>query len=102
MRKITSEIVAAFLAGEPKKSGNTRTDGQAYYLHGHKIAEKEGDTFKISTCGWNTPTTKDRLNGLPGVRISTKGGQLFLNGKKWSGNAVNLSLWDALPEGLLE
>lgn len=39
------------------------------YLHGNKIAWKDGNgNLYFSMCGWATPTTRERLNGL-GIRI---------------------------------
>lgn len=95
MRIVTKQIVEAFLAGKARKIGNTHTDGSAIYLHGNKIAEKrfadprpEGApawVIFITTAGWDTNTTKDRLRGLPGADLETKRGVLFLNGQKWDG-----------------
>lgn len=96
MRIVTEQIVEAFLAGKARKIGNTRTDGCAVYLHGNKIAEwrfapvESGDhaprELWITTAGWDTNTTKERLRGLPGVMdLGTKRGVLFLNGQKWDG-----------------
>jgi len=100
MRIVTEQIVSAFLAGHARKIGNTHTDGSAIYLHGNKIAEKRfadprppgasAWVIYITTAGWNTNTTKDRLRGLPGVSIVTKRGQLFLNGVKWDGNWIGV------------
>ena len=42
-------------------------------------------TKKMAACGWNTPTTLERLNGLPGVRCNIAKGLLFLNGDRWTG-----------------
>jgi len=64
MRKITEKTVKAFLAGNNCTVGNTSTDGESLWLHGNKIAWKENGKIYISSCGWETPTTKDRLNGL--------------------------------------
>ena len=80
-RKITAEIVRAFENGETLSKSNTRTDGQAIYLHGNKIAEREDGELFISLAGWNTNTTRERLNGLRDVRLTTKQGQAYLNGK---------------------
>jgi hypothetical protein len=87
MRKITKEIVAAFLNREEKKIGNSYTDGTALYLHNNQIACHivEG-VIGITTAGWNTPTTRERLNGLPGVRVNVRDHQLYLNGQPWDGS----------------
>ena len=64
MRKVTKQITQAFIDGESRQVGNTRTDGKAIYLHGNKIAEKRNDTVSLTLAGWNTVTTRERLNGL--------------------------------------
>lgn len=85
MRKITSNAIAAFEAGKNFKDGatqvNQRIGGMELVLHGHVIAKNiDGEGLSINLCGWNTPTTRERLNGLPNVSLSTKKGQAFLNG----------------------
>lgn len=70
MRKITKEIVAAFMNREEKRIGNSHTRGEFLYLHGNAIACLNPDgRIEVTTAGWNTPTTRERLNGLPGVRV---------------------------------
>jgi len=64
MRKITEKIANAFLLSNDKSIGNTWTSGKAVYLHGNKIAEKRQDGIYLSLAGWNTPTTRERLNGI--------------------------------------
>lgn len=39
MRKITKEIVAAFMKRETRRIGNSRTDGITLYLHDNAIAK---------------------------------------------------------------
>ncbi len=90
MRKVTEQIVSAFLAGQRKSNGSTMTDGERLFLHGNRIAKKTAEGIYVTTCGWNTPTTRDRLNAIPGVRVhndSRKGG-LHLNGKPWDGSLI--------------
>lgn len=86
MRKITREIVAAFMNRETKKIGNSHTDGTALYLHGNKIAVHVKCGIEVTTASWNTPTTRERLNGLPGVRVNVRRGQLYLNDRPWDGS----------------
>ena len=85
MRKITSNAIAAFNSARNFKDGNTEVqsgDGITHLLlHGNAIARKDSTGLSINLCGWNTPTTRERLNGLPNVSVSTKKGQAFLNGK---------------------
>ena len=91
-RKVTQEIVKAFLAGKSKTIKNSHTDGKGLYLHGHKIAwiceepdVKTGLTdIAFSMCGWGSVTTRERLNGLldalgyPQVGISQRKGEQWV------------------------
>ena len=86
MRKITREIVAAFMKRETRGIGNSYTDGTTLYLHGNPIARHRCiGVIEISTAGWNTPTTRERLNGLPGVKVYVRNHQLYLNDRPWDG-----------------
>jgi hypothetical protein len=85
MRKITSQASAAFTNARNFRNGSTEvsTSGDNVYLwlHNHNIARNGPDNgLEINLCGWNTPTTRDRLSGLPGVYVSTRKGQAYLNG----------------------
>jgi hypothetical protein len=85
MRKVTAQVVRAFFQGKKKKVANTSTDGQAIYLHGNKIVRKtQGGGIEISTGGWNTVTTRERLNAF--ARVSQSNWQLYLNGFPWDGS----------------
>jgi hypothetical protein len=55
-------------------------------LHGNTIAiiDRLG-VLSISNAGWASNTTKERLNGLPNVRINQKNWEWFLNGESWDG-----------------
>ena len=65
MRKVTQDIARAFVNGQKKTVSNTSTDGMSVWLHGHEIIRKTGNKeFRISLCGWGTPTTRERLNGI--------------------------------------
>ena len=65
MRKVTEKTVTAFLNHERASCGNTFTDGEVLELHGNPIARHvpEG-RIQFTLAGWNTPTTRDRINGL--------------------------------------
>ena len=84
-RKVTVETVGAFLSKKQKVVGNTMSDGQSLYLFGVKIAEWRGSGVWITMGGWNTSTTRERLNGFSSVTIHTVKGQVFLNGQPWDG-----------------
>lgn len=65
MKVVEEKIVGAFIRGEAKADGSTRTDGQRLYLHGHLIAERREDGSIWGTlAGWPTVTTRSRLNAI--------------------------------------
>ncbi len=67
MRKITKKAADAFINGYNFKKDNTEVISQVttvMRLHGNNIAIKENDKIKLNHCGWKTPTTKERLNGI--------------------------------------
>ena len=94
MRKITREIVAAFMMRETKRIGNSYTDGTTLYLHDNAIAkfDKDGRLW-ITNAGWKSNTTKERLNGLPGVSIHQRNYTWHLNDEPWNGDWVRINRW---------
>ena len=83
MRKITKESSEAFVNFEQYKKSNTEVEIQKvgykydeiarFYLHGNCIAEITRSTLpecsvlkssQIDLCGWHTPTTRERINGI--------------------------------------
>jgi hypothetical protein len=97
MRKITSEAVSAFLERKPFKKGNMRVEanGNEYRLklHGNSIATiDELGVLSVSNAGWASNTTKERLNGIPGVRVNQKNWTWFLNGVEWDGSWKRISV----------
>lgn len=88
MRQITRQAISAFYAGRDFRQNNTAvyiTDRFTYLaLHGNEIAKTDGVNLWVRTCGWNTPTTRERLNGLQDVRVNQRAGVLYLNGAEWS------------------
>lgn len=100
MRKITDESRNAFFAARPFKKGNMaveirpwqdqKHDSVILLLHGNPIARYDmGDatlaTLQVCDGGWQTVTTKERLNSLPGVSVHQKNFQWYLNGEAWDG-----------------
>ena len=85
MRQITKKAVDAFLNGYYYKKSNMEVTCGEMYLHGNKIAwlDANGQLW-ISHCGYRTNTTKERLNGLPGVEIRQRNYQWYLNGEEWN------------------
>jgi hypothetical protein len=91
-RKITEEAIHAFMVYvKPFHKSNMSVmiekDVVILRLHGHQIARREvgSNTIEVTNAGYFTNTTKERLNGLPGVSIQQKKGVWFLNGVEWSG-----------------
>tara|TARA_B100000035_G_scaffold158024_1_gene134724 strand:- start:572 stop:892 length:321 start_codon:yes stop_codon:yes gene_type:complete len=69
MRKIESQMCQAIQSSKDWKSANTEVvtqqDGlSTVFLHGNKIAEVGDDFLTIFDGGWQTNTTKSRLNAL--------------------------------------
>ena len=97
MRKITKEAVNKFLSREPFKKSNMEVD-QCYgqfrlKLHGNTIAVlDELGVLSVSNAGWASNTTKERLNGIPGVRVHQKNWTWFLNGQEWDGGWKRISV----------
>ena len=91
MRKITNESVKAFIAGRTFKKGNMKVEFDASFwklkLHNNTIATIDPlGVLSVSNEGWRSNTTKERLNGLPGVHIRQKNWDWFLNGSEWDGS----------------
>ena len=70
MRKIESQMCAAVQSNIDWKSGNTEvtidkeTNTSSVYLHGNLIATVTDNDMTIYDGGWQTTTTKSRLNAL--------------------------------------
>jgi hypothetical protein len=95
MLKVTSRIIEAFLNGKTICDGNSATDNYTMRLHGNLIAEIRADgTLAITNAGWFSRTTKERLNGIPGVSIYQKKGDWYLNGRKWDGGWITIGKVD--------
>jgi hypothetical protein len=108
MRKITREIVDAFQNSRSLTIGNSRTNGESLWLFGNKIAEIRRDGLWICNGGWDSATTKERLNGLSGVHIVQRGGTWYLNGLEWDGRWTHVDTWNIMrgiayePESITE
>lgn len=94
MRKITREIVDAFQNSRSLKIGNSRTNGESLWLFDNKIAEIRRDGLWICNGGWDSMTTKERLNGLSGVHVTSRRGVWLLNDRVWDGRWVNVDAWN--------
>ena len=93
MRKITQQITHAFQHRYAFKISNSRTDGDSLWLFNNKIAEWRTNGLWVSNGGWNSKTTKERLNGLTGVHVQQVRGNWFLNDMMWDGDWVNVDAW---------
>lgn len=96
MRKITNDSINSFLNRRifTRQNMKVRELNKKYYLklHDNIIAIlHEDNTLIITNCGWFTPTTKERLNGLPNVNIYQRNFKWFLNGKEWDGQKININ-----------
>jgi hypothetical protein len=90
MRKITKEAVQAFIEGRKFSKGNMKVEFDASFwklkLHNNTIATIDPlGVMSVSNAGWSSNTTKERLNGLPGVWVKQKNWNWFLNGTEWDG-----------------
>ncbi len=97
MRKITEEAVQKFLSKTPFRKSNMAVveDGGIYKLklHNNTIATLDGfNMLSISNAGWRSNTTKERLNGLPHVRINQKNWNWYLNGQEWGGEWTRVGI----------
>lgn len=98
MRKITKEAVDKFLSKEPFKKSNMKVEDAGggcwkLKLHGNTIASiDEFNMLSVSNAGWASNTTRERLNGLPHVRINQKKFQWYLNGNEWNGEWTRVGI----------
>ena len=82
MTQIGANAGYAFDNGYNFNQANTMVSGGSMYLHGNEIAKHDIDgNVLISLAGWNTHTTKERLNNISGVRVQNKDFEPFLNGE---------------------
>jgi len=94
MRAVTFNAVQSFRDNETKKFGNTRVivkDGiTKLLLYDNLIAKKENGVLRVSNAGWQSNTTKERLNALHGVSINQSKGVWYLNGIEWDGDWIEI------------
>ena len=91
MRKIERQMIQAIVDERSHWSkDNTRvesTDGiSSVYLHGHKIAEFEhrlNGKLWINNCGYETNTTKSRLNAIIDFVFGGVGNGIFQSDWIW-------------------
>ena len=106
MRKIETQMNAAIRDSKDWKSTNTmvsNADGVSFvFLHGNCIAQI-GDTFvRLFDGGWQSNTTKSRLNailaehGCPGEFVFQKNFQWFVNMKNAKGENISVPFFSGM------
>jgi hypothetical protein len=98
MKKITKESINAFLNAKKFNKSNMIVEVlpnvTILKYQNNAIAYLYNDpkkTLSITNAGWFSNTTKERLNGLPNVRIHQKNFVWYLNGKEWDGNLIDIN-----------
>ena len=104
MRKIEQQMNRAIATKTDWSSSNTRvefndsTNCSSVFLHGHQIATVDHATnaVKISSCGWQTVTTKSRLNAI--LSEVKYGCSVFQKQFDWylSTNNQTVDFWDGM------
>lgn len=87
MRKITQKAQKAFNNNETFSLDNTTVavcgNKTSLYLHGNLIAWKYNEeTTYFSLCGWNTPTTRERLQAANISVVQRKGEPYYINNER--------------------
>lgn len=99
-RKITTQAINAFMSAKEYRLDNTSVTMEPVQfamfgetmvvlrLHGHAIAQRlvGSNEIEVTDAGYQTRTTKERLNGIPGVSVCQRKGQWFLNNESWDGS----------------
>ena len=104
MRKIEQQMNRAisnkinWSSSNTQVSYNESTDCSSIYLHGHQIAtyDHNNQAIKLSSCGWQTVTTKSLLNAILdevkyGCRVFQKQFDWYL-----STNNQTVDFWDGM------
>ena len=104
MRKIEQQMNRAIVNRNNWSNSNTsvnynsNTDCSAIYLHGHQIAtvDHKNEALKLSSCGYQTVTTKSRLNAI--LDEVKYGAKLFQKQFDWylSYNNQTVDFWDGM------
>jgi hypothetical protein len=97
MRQITKDSINAFYNAQPFNKANMQVvvlpNVTILKLHGNEIAYLYNDpekTLSITNCGWESNTTKERLNALKGVNIVQRNFVWYLNGDEWNGKLTDI------------
>jgi len=101
MRKVTEQIKQAFERCESKKVGTTETDGTSVFLHGNEIIRRDiSGTVFATLAGWNTPTTRERVNGITGMGFHQVGFVACIDGEPVSENDWFVKVHDGTATSL--
>ena len=90
-RQISEDAATALMNHKTFSRSNTlvKEDGDGNYelfIFSNKIAIYTYDKrLLITNAGWNSSTTRERLNAIPNVWTRTVKNQMFLNNNKWDG-----------------
>ena len=105
MRKVTIKASQSLKNMEKMVSGNTRVSIEdrlfgektikcaVLYLHDNQIAIFDGELLTIRDAGWQTVTTKERLNGV----LDTLNTGLYISQKDWSWSLKNSKHETVMP-----
>ena len=101
MRKIEREMIQAIIDNKDFSKANTRVEYEGtyfnVYLHGHKIAVYYPNSMHLhlNNCGYETNTTKSRLNVLIDFVFGGVGNGIFQ--KDWTWYMVRNGLQSEFP-----
>ena len=106
MRKIETQMNAAIRDSKDWKSANTMVttvNGVSHvFLHGNKIAEVGDNFIVLMDGGWQSTTTKSRLNailrehGCPGECVFQKNHTWFLSMKNAKGEDLKVAFFSGM------
>ena len=80
MRQITADACHALENGRDFRQSNTVVKNGSMYLWGNEIAQIASGQLYVTLSGYNTVTTRERLNGLHGVSVYSRNYQPYING----------------------
>lgn len=103
MRNVTEQIAHAFMNGYEKHVSNTNTNGKSIYLWGNEIIRKHEGKIQINLCGYNTTTTRERINGTlnyigSGYGVTTKKGTVYLLDRENNKKEIPCNEWVTIGE----
>jgi hypothetical protein len=103
MRKIEQQMLDAIRERKDWRCGNTEVQVTFFphgersierinvLLHGNPIAQVTQDCVSVCDCGWQTPTTKSRLNA---ILRDLCGAGIYQRNHQWYGYAIEETDWE--------